>query len=91
MTGPDEPAGNGAATEPEPAPTLTLRWVGPGAADFSITPSPNLQAAQLYAAAWLLDAYAREVRMGQAAAAAGPLARLVLPGLGQPAGAGRRS
>lgn len=59
---------------PEPAaaepPTITIRFEGPGAAAMAIVPGPGVTVAQLYAAAWLLDTYAHEVRGGEIARAA---------------------
>lgn len=79
MSGPETGAGNGAAAPAEELPRLVIEWVGKGMADFRIIPSGTLEPAQLYGAAWLLEAYAREVRLGQNAAAAPPRSGLVLP------------
>lgn len=80
MSGPVEPAtlaGDGAAPEAAeaPVPSIALRFAGPGLADCTIELG-RVTPGQVMAAAWFLDAYARELRAQ--AVAAGP--QLVRPG-----------
>lgn len=64
--------------------TITITFTGPGAAACSIEAADGVEPAQVYAAAFLFDVWAREVRMqtiaamAQRAAAAGP-PRILVP------------
>ncbi len=50
-----------AETEPE-RPAITIRFAGPQSAELAILCDPTVTDGQLYAAAWVLDAMAHEVR-----------------------------
>lgn len=49
-------------TEPEPKPTITITFAGKSLADLRIEASDDVEPAQVYAAAFLFDLWAREVR-----------------------------
>lgn len=67
---------------PEPRkPQLVIEFGGVGSAEMTFRPDPDVTVAQLYAAAWLLDAWARETRAGQAVLAAQGKIQLLPPGL----------
>jgi hypothetical protein len=74
-----EPAAEPAPAEPAHRPRIVIEFAGPGSADCTIVPDPDVTPSQLYGAAWLLDAGAREARARQVM---GPvLGRLAIPGL----------
>lgn len=53
------------APETTPArPQIMLTFAGPGMADFAIAATPDIEPAQVYAAAFVIDAWAREIRAG---------------------------
>lgn len=83
-------SGNG---EPGPAPRrIVVEFVDGPPPDCRILPDPTILATDLYLAAWLMDALAREVRAATVAAA--PRLEIGRPGmLGHlaPGGAPRRS
>lgn len=64
-------AGNGKAPEetPEPGPQVIISFGGPLSAEVQIR-AEHVSPGQLYLAAWLLDAFAHEVRAGQVTQAA---------------------
>jgi hypothetical protein len=72
-------------------PRLVIEWAGEGLAEVAIRPEGRVSMAQLYAAAWLLEAWTREVRAQQIV---GDMARQIMappPGLAGQLGLGQRS
>jgi hypothetical protein len=64
MTGPDDQVAAAPSLPPE-RPRLIIEWAGPDSATLSIRPEGQVSIAQVYGAAWLLDAWARELRAQQ--------------------------
>lgn len=54
-------------------PRIVIEFAGPGMADNTIAWSDGVTTGQLYGAAWVLDAAAREIRAGEVARSRGPL------------------
>lgn len=50
---------------PPAKPRIVIEFGGPGLADSSITWTEGMTTGQLYSAAWVLDAYAREMRAAE--------------------------
>ena len=55
---------------PQPRPTITITFAGPGLADFTIEASDEVQPAQVYGAAFMFDQWAHEIRIQILAGAA---------------------
>lgn len=63
------PSQDPATVTPE-RPSITIRFAGPGSAEVASVEAPGIGLGQLYLAAWLLDAIARENRQGELTKAA---------------------
>lgn len=77
---------NGQAPEAAPAPELSrivLEFAGPGSAEVSVRWEGKVTTAQLYTAAWFLDAYARETRAQEVV---GAMTRSIVQGIALPGG-----
>lgn len=70
------PQANGAEAQ---VPSVLIRFAGPGLAELTITPSPGLEAGQLYGAAFFLAEYARAYAQAQITAGIARGPALVLP------------
>jgi hypothetical protein len=54
-------------------PRIVIEFTGPGMADCTMAPDPDVTPGMLYGAAWLLEAGARETRLRQLMSAGGGL------------------
>lgn len=66
---PDEPEGEAPVDANDPAPRIIVEFAGPGMADLNIRAEGPVEPAQIYAAAWLFDRWAHELRDGMIAQA----------------------
>lgn len=93
---PESSSANGAPPPAPAQPALVIRFAGQGLAQVVGVDGPDVTPHQLYLAAWLLDAMAREARQGEVMRSMGggltpDMARVVQDIMGgRPAAGGKR-
>jgi hypothetical protein len=82
---------NGAPAPEAQLPRIVITFAGPGVADMAISPDGTVSVSQVFAAAWLLDAFAHELRAKQVTIGAAQGLLVPRPGMVPPASVPRRS